>query len=85
MAIGDLPANAKIRFEKDYARVKTSYALGVPVGSPALDGTNKSDQRLHSIRYGVLAVRHWQVVPPGTFRLSMTAIPGALLEPTRNH
>ena len=48
MAIGDLPINYKIRFEKDHASVKTSYDLSVPVGGPALiadfqisvDGTN---------------------------------------------
>jgi len=48
MAIGDVPVNYKIRFEKDHASVKTSYDLSVPVGGPALiadfqisvDGTN---------------------------------------------
>jgi len=48
MAIGDLPINYKIRFEKDHTSVKTSYDLSVPVDGPALiadfqisvDGTN---------------------------------------------
>lgn len=40
MAIGDLPANYKIRLEKDYASVKTTYDLGISVGGPARDGTN---------------------------------------------
>jgi len=36
MAIGDLPVNYKIRFEKDHASVKATYDLSVPVGGPAL-------------------------------------------------
>jgi len=48
MAIGDIPINYKIRFEKDHASVKVTYDLSVPVGGPALiaafqiavDGTN---------------------------------------------
>ena len=36
MAIGDIPINYKITFEKDHASVKVTYSLKVPVGGATL-------------------------------------------------